>query len=995
MSDDGRRIVIPSQANVSAGPWEQMQTLSFTVSVDNSLLFSGKEFPQIHFDGSIDFGIGMSRTGTAVMNIMLQDSDGGRTQQYVRITVLVGYIEVELHMSNRNLLNSTQIRQIAATAAGVDISRVMIGDSNGSVALPQRRLLSDYVRIQIIGDSITELVQRGQQLRSQNIVSLVDEPQIFARNGNGEEKISFDLAMARVIPASTLNIIPITNISVDQTRLSPMGIEEIFVSVRILGYIIPSIHSDWIAGDEGAVCNSSNAQCVASYGFSGCMPCLFASAPTIQTHCKPFCRNASLILDNTFVNGEAIIEVTVHQSVPRKYNVSRTIRVNISLTQDSPRVQHRYLQRLMLSEDGGPCSVPDCKVTPVVLRLTEVFFDADMWLPGRDMLSVVSSNPAALNCSVDPNNGTLILIPGRHKHGFFNVTAFDSTGRQTDPPLSVWVKHVNHAPYLVAQSSFRLKLNYSEDEDQQSLNLLSYISDVDMEDQGDSSAVVDVLHFKVQSDDPTIIQAKVDRYDLWITFTKNRHGFVRLFVNATDMAGESATTVIEIDIASKLDAPFAQRELSQNVWHVTTGVFCNDGQVPVGSLVSLADRYSVTLQQCKEACVADSKCVAITYQTIGDRCRKAIKRCKMQQIGDHSNVYVRPTGLVLPEGGTSQLNLSTLFGDVDNCATLQYVIPCSNDGDIINISALSSDESRVQVRMNGTMLIVQTNGNMHTCNSTIFWECSDRFANIPILVTLTATDLSNLNTSVTFDVTVLAVNDVPAAILPTIHLTEGAVTNTITRIHVKHTSISTSNESSWEFVDPDVSTNPGGDSIRFAVQSSDISLFGADLITVATVDHVSDGSNCQFPFTLTGIQYNNCTNSIIGEPSSCQTSDGTLGSCKHLIQISLKAGQFGRASLKVVAEDSYGGRLETSTNVFVHMINEAPYFILPPALSTFQTRYQSAVQLLTVYQSAVPNPEKYTGFVKVISLGTPQCPAAYTNDGTLCCFEIDSDLNFS
>ena len=79
---------IPSVANFSAGPFEgHMQNVSFNVSTNNLLLFSGTDFPRVNVDGMIDFGIATSSSGNATMDIIMVDSGGGRSQDVVNISV--------------------------------------------------------------------------------------------------------------------------------------------------------------------------------------------------------------------------------------------------------------------------------------------------------------------------------------------------------------------------------------------------------------------------------------------------------------------------------------------------------------------------------------------------------------------------------------------------------------------------------------------------------------------------------------------------------------------------------------------------------------------------------------------------------------------------------------------------------------------------------------------------------------------------------------------
>ena len=970
LSEEGIMATIPSVANFSAGPFEgHMQNVSFNVSANNLLLFSGTDFPRVNVDGMIDFGIATSSSGNATMDIIMVDSDGGRSQDVVNISVLAGHVELELDVAQLSLLSSTQIRLLVAESASVDLERIIIGDvdmdgrSNGII----RRSNDSRLRIQIIGESIFDLVQSDLQSRSvsDSRIQPLNPSTIYARCGNGETaSVHFSIPSSVEIPESNQSLVSIEDIFVDKSKFLTTGVQDVSVTAHILSHMIPGISYGF--GD--AVCNDlrpSSAKCVETHGFSACKPCLFVSAPTVNLVCEPYCHRAELTLHSTYVPGEAMVEVTVRQSAPWTFNLSKTFKVTIPESPDAPRIQSKYVANLRITEDGGPCSVRECQQTPVILNLSEVIFDADMWLPGAENLTVLSSNPSMLNCSINPMDGTLILIPGLHKHGFVNVTAVDSTGLKSDPPLKIWIEHVNHAPYVV--NSKMLILHFSEDQSNQELDLLSFISDVDLEDQEQSSGV-DSLTFYVQSQSPWMVQALVHGNMLRLMFQENQNGIVLLNVTAVDIEGASASTLIQVNVASIADDPFPQYILSQQAWQSETAQYCDDGQVPVGTLVEgPIDRYSVTLQQCQNSCVDDIECVGITYMTAGDRCRKAIRKCNLRQSGNHSMVYMRPTGLILHEDEISSIDVSALFGDVDNCGSLRTARPCSNENDAISIFARSNDESRVTVKMNGTMLIVGGKKDMHTCTVVDFWQCHHRFANIPVVVNISAVDLSNRTSWVTLNVSILAVNDIPVAFLSEIHLTEGSPEQNITSINVTHSAEALDVASGWAIVDPDMSKNPGGDSLFFQVHSSDLGLYKAKALTLTSGGSAPEGSRCSFPFTVNSVQYSNCTTASVDNSSWCKTADGNWGYCQHVIQISLETGQFGRAFMNFTIRDSFGESLVTSTNVLVHMVNDAPLFNLPPAFTIYKRfHFASELDLYPRFVSIVPEDECRRPPVRVI-----------------------------
>ena len=135
-----------------------------------------------------------------------------------------------------------------------------------------------------------------------------------------------------------------------------------------------------------------------------------------------------------------------------------------------------------------------------------------------------------------------------------------------------------------------------------------------------------------------------------------------------------------------------------------------------------------------------------------------------------------------------------------------------------------------------------------------------------------------------------------------------------------------------------------------------------------------------FPLLSTDSEFNNCTASMNRQQPWCITSvvTGAWGYCQHVLQISLVAGQFGRASFLLDAQDSYGGHLQTSVNVVVQMVNDAPFFQLPAVLTTFQN-------------FGFGFPEWHPAFVSILSLGVPRCQELAMHNIHFCCVEQNSD----
>jgi hypothetical protein len=75
--------------NISAGPAETDQTVSFTVACTNVALFS--EQPQLSPAGLLTFRVAASRSGNSACNVTLADSEGASSSaEQLAIVVIAG-----------------------------------------------------------------------------------------------------------------------------------------------------------------------------------------------------------------------------------------------------------------------------------------------------------------------------------------------------------------------------------------------------------------------------------------------------------------------------------------------------------------------------------------------------------------------------------------------------------------------------------------------------------------------------------------------------------------------------------------------------------------------------------------------------------------------------------------------------------------------------------------------------------------------------------------
>eukprot|EP00961_Rhodomonas_salina_P154425 2080060-Rhodomonas_salina.1 len=265
---------------------------------------------------------------------------------------------------------------------------------------------------------------------------------------------------------------------------------------------------------------------------------------------------------------------------------------------------------------------------------------------------------------------------------------------------------------------------------------------------------------------------------------------------------------------------------------------------------------------------------------------------------------------LVEDEGPYRINVSRLFGDVDNCFTLNLQEHCSYDGDFLTLTTQSNlPDTIVAEVQNNSELVLHMVQHEHTD------------ARYEVLVDLIATDMYNLTHNITYNISVLPVNDNPVAVLQTIYMVEN---QTRRRVRVGELGQPTQE---LQVLDVDMLTNQNGDSLKLFAESSDTSMLLASVTTETEGGNAVNGTPCSFPFNYSGQEFDRCTTLDNGIVSWCMTAvDGVWGNCVHYVELDLIPSEFGNATVNLTAIDSFGGVGWGSFLVAVSMVNMPPLF---------------------------------------------------------------------
>lgn len=741
----GTTATVPTLALVSPGPFEPEQQVNFRVSsttldgfsggyeAQAVSLFSGNG-PYIFPNGTIHLSLNPSATGRGRLSVSLSDTGGkergglNTSSLVVELLVLAGYVQIDVTIPSGSL-TTDELREVIATHLGVAVSSViLLPPSAAAAAASSRRLMAGStttVTVQIVSTSVDSLVVIGSNIASLGAslpTGASASGSSFLADGSGDEvKLSFDMPAnasvyenAREGPGALISAI-----SLPGSTLSASGRQEVDFTVEVLGYRAPSTASNWTAGDA--------------------LGEIFASPPTVTASCMPLCGNATLALNLTDKHGIVEMNITLHDPVDTSRSVTKTLFLTIMPVGDAPFVRPGYASGIHLLEDGGPCLVPECTLNTTLYDLYDIFGDADMWYPDADSLSVNSSDPDRLAVQIIGNGTTLSITPGIHVWGSFNLTAIDASGLKSFTPVSVIIQHVNHAPYLTQSAP-----NYTIQEDNalDSIDFAVFIGEVDGDD----------ITYAVESLSPWLLNAYAASGMLFLRPLFNINGAGSVRIHATDTSGAVLTVVVNVTVTPVPDAPIAIPEaLAVTTWFRTPGFLCKRVPSTQGLIPG-----TISLEACKVACLAVDSCVALTYYAYGDsRCYITEDICEQIPSTSSATIHTRPVGVVVNENSEPVfIDASHAFGDYDECDTMPPPAQnCTREGDNITLSISSSNETVVLVSVNESGMVNLT---------FVSWQHTYGYNHV--VISLIATDSYGAASNLTFNVTILSVNNPPVAV---------------------------------------------------------------------------------------------------------------------------------------------------------------------------------------------------------------------------------------
>eukprot|EP00960_Hanusia_phi_P035990 752073-Hanusia_phi.AAC.5 len=579
--------VLPSKANYSAGPYESSQLVSFMVRAaggDNINLLIGDS-------GNMTLSVVPMFSGNASFVITTTDDGGGgvveehwraenTSTHLLTVNVMEGFLRVALRFDLRNHSQSmTSADEVVSTVESMVANRTQSGSlpivllscsaSDGEMATVEFAILSYHM------SKLIDMNQRVKSLITSNFTSEAsmfdqamdtwpDHLEADPKNCTCSESLKyidlesisllyslmelrsltqttpeypdFDIAEIILVNESSRVSIPIiSNIRVDSGLLMEDGAQHVKFVVSPSRYRSPASGFFWSA-------------------FNGSFGAFFEDPPTINAICSPYCHSAEIELHTSYIHGVTELIVTLF-SRRTQLNKTKTILVAVQPVPHQPIVRPRYANNLTILEDNGTCYVDSCTLHTWRFKLFEIYEDKDEWFRGGDMLRVVSSDASQVEVRTVYSDFVYLEIqPGLHVHGVFNLTATDSTGLSTQPPLRLIVQHVNHPPFV--RNNSIINFTHYEDIQPPALNLSDIFYDVDMEDHHDPYAPPDTLTYYAVSSRADLMQVQVDGEFLLQLLLPNQHGLIEVEVTAVDSMNVSVTATLTFTVVSIPDAPF-------------------------------------------------------------------------------------------------------------------------------------------------------------------------------------------------------------------------------------------------------------------------------------------------------------------------------------------------------------------------------------------------------------------------------------------------------
>ena len=473
--------------------------------------------------------------------------------------------------------------------------------------------------------------------------------------------------------------------------------------------------------------------------------------------------------------GLATVDYTISDGASPELTDSARLEITVAAVKDDPFVANPLMDATF-AEDG-----PD-----QTLDLALVFDDVDM---GDTLTYSVTgnSNPELFDAvSIAGTRLTLELAPDGNGDAFITIRATDSEGGSVEDTFQVIVAPINDIPIVAMPID---DVNVDEDGSDFTIDLASVFSDAD----GETLA----LSVSAGDTDPLFASVNLSGDALTVSLAPDQNGGVDLTIRATDVTGAFAEDTFRVSVNSVNDSPQLARELDDVVTDedmdqtvelaghfddvdiatdadvLTYSVVSNDNPTlfaattTTGTALTLAlspnmhGVASLTVRATDSAGASVDDTFQITVNGVNDVPVVSSPIADFSLLEDDSDVF---------------LNLSTVFDDAD--------IPTDNDRLTITLANVSNanlfDEVSVFEFFGWRMLLdlrADQNG----------------FADI----TVRAVDEQGAIVEDTFRVTVLAVNDLPALVMPfdDVNVDEDAATVTVNLTqHFDDIDIATNND---------------------------------------------------------------------------------------------------------------------------------------------------------------------------------------------------------
>jgi hypothetical protein len=757
-------------------------------------------------------------------------------------------------------------------------------DANGTVydrGCPSACHEKVLIALRVLGVSSDSLFERQEHLHNVSASKLlwIDEMKIGEVQSRSINQLMprpprFDLPSVIVVDEDTTEVREIvTNIQVDSTLWARPGQQAIRSTVRLMRTKAPATLPEW---HNLSLHNTDSTHLLI----------VDQGNLSLEAHCEPFCHNATLKLFPR-PNMHGLVELLITLETSEGLKTSKKVLVVFQPVPDSPLV---FLSPHTIYEDGGFCLVTSCRSLPVSLPAYEFIYDADEWFRSGNRLQVRSSDPMRLNASIAEDNDVLLVLqPGLHQHGTFDLTVSDGDGLYSPRPLTIIVQHVNHPPYLQYPLP---NITMNEDAVLDDVVFSNYFTDVDMIDQRDERARIDWMNFSVRMLTPWLLQGAARSENVMMQPVCNMHGLSALTLTATDSYGANVSANILVNILPVPDRPFVQRFLPE---------------APNGTLLVMENSSVVRIN------------VAFVFGDV-DNCSTLIEPTD----SDNCSTHCMP-----PEHGGSDVLILTLNN------TRPWKVQAVLEGDELVLEFATFEHSHSPDDIVVTLI------------------CTDSFGLVEVLpIRVFVQPVNTVPYPVFVPVVHMIENQAPIYIHITTWeedpLGEFSFIDKDSGTNYAGDSlqfqVNTSEPSLLSLRMMTLAINEADLECVFPFEFE--GRLYSKCTAAGTGGHGPKGYQERFSWcSLVG--------GDVGGDVREALSSGSVARCKHVLQVSVHVGLFGHAEIGVTATDSYGGVGFGKFELDVSMVNDPPMFSVPPFFEVNSVNALSGSETMQVKYFAV------------------------------------------